>query len=507
LLVKNIYPSVLVFVSGAAVLAVELLGTRVLGPFYGVSLFLWSALITVTLLALSVGYAVGGRFADRGPTLARLCYLLLGAGTWLLLLPLFQAPVLRLTEPIGLRFAVLVAAFLLFAPPLTLLGMVSPYAIRLRTSNVDEVGRTAGDLYALSTLGSVLAALLTGFFLIPYVGVSRLTFLVGALLLAVAIVGLLIAKRVKAAGVASVILVPVALFSSGAATERADPEHGLLSVEHSPYAELRVVDVENTRYMLIDGGTHTIVDRLSYESYFPYVNVLDVLNQVVDEPGDLLLVGLGGGSVAKLFARQGWEVDAVEIDPVVTEIARRDFGLEESEARVFHDDGRHYLSSTPKTYDVIVLDAFGSSSIPFHLVTRESFALAAACLKPNGILAINIESVGWDDVLVGALAATLEEEFSEVLALPIAEPPDQLGNVVLCASSHKLQLAREIPGTPDRFSSLYDKNHAWDNRFRPDTEGAQVLTDDLNPVDIWSERINRVARAGLHDYFAEGVSW
>ena len=102
---QNLYLYVIVFVSGAAVLAIELLGTRVLGPFYGVSLFLWSALITVTLVALSVGYAVGGRWADRGPRFTRLCYPIAGAGLWLLLLPWLRIPVLQATEPIGLRFA------------------------------------------------------------------------------------------------------------------------------------------------------------------------------------------------------------------------------------------------------------------------------------------------------------------------------------------------------------------------------------------------------------------
>lgn len=507
MLPKNSYLAVVVFLSGAAVLAVEILGTRVLGPFYGVSLFLWSALITVTLTALSVGYVIGGRLADRGPTLARLCYLPLGAGTWLLLLPLLRAPVLHITEPIGLRFAVLAAAFLLFAPPLTLLGMVSPYAIRCRAASLGEVGRTAGDLYALSTIGSVVAALLTGFFLIPYVGVNRLTFLVGALLAVVALVGLFGARRHGLASAAAIVLAPLGVFDVSATGETPAPELGLLSVEQSAYAELRVVDVDNVRHMVIDGGTHTIVDAQSFESFFPYVHVLDVLNHIVDAPGDLLLVGLGGGSVAKLFARQGWRIDAVEIDSVVAKIAHRDFGLDQSEARVFHEDGRHYLTKTSKTYDVIVLDAFGSSSIPFHLVTQESFALARERLAPDGIFAINVECVGWDDVLVRSLAATLKTSFPRVIALPMAEPPNTLGNLVLLASARAIELTREIPQTPNRFSTIYHQNHAWDNRFEPDTEGAPVLTDDLNPVDIWSERINRVARKDLHEYFSDGLGW
>ena len=211
--------------------------------------------------------------------------------------------------------------------------------------------------------------------------------------------------------------------------------------------------------------------------------------------------------MAKLFARQGCQVDAVEIDPVVTRVARRDFGLTEAEARVHHADGRRYLDSVTETYDAIVLDAFGSSSIPFHLVTREAFDLAAERLAPDGVLALNVECVGWDDQLVRSLAATLRERFAHVVALPIAEPPDQLGNLILFASQRELDIAREIPPTPDRFSSIYDKNHAWDNRFAPEARDAVVLTDDLNPVDIWSDRINHAARRDLHGRFGEGLAW
>ena len=259
--------------------------------------------------------------------------------------------------------------------------------------------------------------------------------------------------------------------------------------------------------MLIDGGTHSIVDPTTYASDFPYVHVLDVTRYLFPEPGNLLLIGLGGGSVAKAFARHGWRIDSVEIDRVVTEIAYRDFGLTASETEIFHMDGRRYLTTTDERYDVIIVDAFGSSSIPFHLVTREAFALMAARLEPGGLVAINVESIGWRDILVRALAATLKQEFSEVVALPIAEPPNTLGNLVLLAANRELELIDELPPTLDRFSNAYPKNHAWDNRFEPDLSEVSVLTDDLNPVDIWSERINLAARKNLHAYFGPGLSW
>ncbi|HWO57967.1 MAG TPA: fused MFS/spermidine synthase, partial [bacterium] len=204
MLTAYIYTAVII--GGAAVLALELLGTRVLAPFYGASLYLWSALIAVTLAALSVGYALGGRWADRGPRLGRFAILFGLAGLWTLLIPLLRDPVLLLTEPFGLRVAVLVTAALLFFPPLALLGMVSPYAIRLKAAQLEEVGRTAGYLYSVSTAASVAAALAIGFFLIPNLGVTRLVAATGLLLLATALWGSMLARRLRSAPLAAAVL-------------------------------------------------------------------------------------------------------------------------------------------------------------------------------------------------------------------------------------------------------------------------------------------------------------
>ena len=506
-IMKNNYVYIVVSVSGASVLALEILGTRVLGPFYGVSLFLWSALITVTLAALALGYAIGGRWADAGPKLGRLCLLLLLAGLWVLVIPWLRRPVLGVAEPLGLRLAVLVAATVLFFPPLVLLGMVSPYAIRLKASGLDVVGRTAGNIYAVSTVASVAAALLVGFFLIPVVGVTRLTLGTGVLLVGTAIFGMTGKSRSKAA-------VLLLLFAAGAVAvltligpgDRASTA-GVLAIEQSAYGEIRVVESDGARLLLIDGGTHTSIDTASGESLFPYVDVLDIAKLFYDEPGRMLLVGLGGGSVVKRFAGEGWRVDAVEIDPVVTRMAREHFGLADEEAAVYHMDGRGFLATTGETFDLVIMDAFGSSSIPFHLVTRESFALIHSRLVPNGILAMNIEATAWHDIFVHSLAVTMQEVFGHVVALPIAEPPNTLGNLVLLASDRPLELDRDPPVPTDRFSPEYNRAHAWDNRFEVDPKGVPVLTDDHNPVDIWAEQINLVARRLLHEHFDPQVSW
>ncbi len=506
-----------VSISGASVLAIEILGTRILGPFYGVSLFLWSALIAVTLGALALGYALGGRWADRGPRVMRLAMLLALAGIWTALIPWLRTPVLLLVEPLGLRGAVLLASFVLFAPPLMLLGMVTPYAVRLRVTSVGEVGRAAGNIYAVSTLASVGAALLTGFVLVPEVGVRRLTVLVGVVLLAGAAIAAAAGGRSSRARLTPALVFLV--LGAGALWQmpRVVPaaRGNLLAVTQSPYGEIRVLDKNGLRHLLIDGSLHTQIDPATGESQFRYVVAMDLPKLMFERPGRALLVGLGGGSLAKSLARSLWTVDAVEIDPEVVRLAREYFGVEPDDATVFTMDGRRFLRADRGPYDLAILDAFGSGNVPFHLITREYFGRVKAALAPGGILALNLETRGWNDVLVRAVAATLDEEFAHVIALPTQEPPNTLGNVVVLASDRELTLPEAALPHPKDY--LYDPyqhwwvvqlNHAWDNRFHPDTEGAPVLTDDRNPVDVWGEEINLVARRGLHDFFSpDDLSW
>lgn len=504
-----LYP--VVSVCGAVVLALEILGTRILGPFYGVGLFLWSALITVTLAALSAGYLVGGMLADRRPSASLLFGILAVAGAWVVAIPWIREPFLHLEPVLGLRGAVLTSAAVLFFPPLALLGMVSPFAVKLGTRGLESVGRTAGRLYAVSTLAGVAAALLTGFVLIPQVGVRLLVVLLGLTLLATAALGMFTRRRSGTAVALLVALLPGAYLAVGAGQEEsADPDRGVLEVAESPYGELRVVDMNETRHLLIDGGIHSTVDVPTGTAYHQYTAVMELPRYFYPGGGRVLLIGLGGGSLARLYAEAGWEVDAVEIDGEVVRLAREYFGLQEQDAAVSIMDGRQYLAATGRSYDVVLLDAFGSSSIPFHLTTVEAFRLAASRLKEDGLCAVNLEAVGWKDPLVGLIGGTLREVFPHVLALPMAEPPDRLGNVILLASRRPLEPMREPERNnaedPNwRYGPGYARVHAWDNAFPP-PKGYPLLTDDRNPVELFAEPVNRAARAVLHEYFGGRVA-
>jgi predicted membrane-bound spermidine synthase len=495
---------VIVFICGGSILALEILGTRIIGPFYGVSLFLWSALISITLIALSVGYMIGGRLADRKESFNLLGVIIMIAGVITILIPVFRNSIIEMTESLGLRTAVLVSSFILFFPPLSLLGMVSPYAIKMRTRSLDEVGTRAGDLYALSTIGSVLAALLTGFVLIPNFGVVKLTLSIGTLLILTSIGAFILGRDFKMKMIILIVIFLISflplIFLSG---EHSADEEGIIKVEQSLYGEVRIMDIENIRYLLIDGGIHSAVDKENYINVLPYVYVLDISKNILNKAGDMLLIGLGGGSVVKSFYEDNWEIDAVEIDPVITKIAQEYFNLPLAFDNIYHQDGRTFLKNSSKKYDLIILDAFGSSAVPFHLTTVESFKLAKNSLADEGLLAINIEAFGWSDIIVESIGATLKELFRYVEILPIAEPPNTLGNIIILASDMELELKQPIERDltdPDyRFSADYEKNHSWENRFKPSAEG-MILTDDLNPVEIWSERINLQARKELHEF-------
>jgi spermidine synthase len=273
----------------------------------------------------------------------------------------------------------------------------------------------------------------------------------------------------------------------------------VLTLRQTPYGELRVVDDKGLRYLLLDGGMHTVVTAEDFSPRQEYVPVAELGTEWADHRGHALLVGLGGGALARALSYQGWTVDAVEIDSCVTRAAHDLFHLYPGMAHVYDADGRRFLRTTRDSFDLIVLDAFGSGGMPFHLMTREAFGEARARLTAHGALVLNVEALGWNEPLVRALATTLETQFREVVALPIAEPPDQPGNLVLVASDHVPDIAPARLGDP--VASLPDdqehwrvlqRMHAWNNRFVP--AAGRVLTDDWNPSDVRIEEINHVMR-------------
>jgi hypothetical protein len=267
-------------------------------------------------------------------------------------------------------------------------------------------------------------------------------------------------------------------------------------------AKVRVVDEGEFRYLLVDGIVRGAADTSLDLEYAPRnVNVIDLARRFRYDPGKALLVGLGDGAVARRYAEAGWTVDAVEADPGLIEAAERCFGLDSTRIRLARGDPRAFVAASADTYDVIVIDGRGPGETPCRLLAAEALALFAGRLTPEGVLAVDVRAAGWRDEIVRSVAATLGAVFPSVLALPIAEPPDQLGDVILLASKSALEIPADVPPPVDRFTADYDRFHAWENRFVPDTRGARILTDGGKPLCRMGKRIKVMERKQTREIF------
>ena len=418
-----------VLISGAVLMALEILGSRVLAPTYGSSVYVWGSLISTFLIALSAGYALGGRLADRMPSTGFLA-ILLAFGAVLILPSILLAP--QILEEIGRagwdpRWGALSAACVLFLPPSVVLGMVTPFAVRLRIRGTETAGTVAGRYSALSTAGSIAGTLATTFFLIPRFPVPALLLgLSGSLLICAAI---LMRDRV---GVALTLAGAAALVF--AAFRQAPPltigDEKILARRDTPYHHILVTESYGSRWMRFDTLTQSGVDLADPDrSVVGYEEAL--LAAVAFRPGirRACVIGLGGGSFSRHFARlhPDAEIDTVEIDPVVRELALEFFLYRESErVRTTIEDGRVFLSKPGPAYDLIVLDAFNSTGVPFHLTTREFFEIVRRRLSPDGIFAANFvgQLMGKEGRLFWATYRTIRRQFGQVY---VANPEIRAG--------------------------------------------------------------------------------
>lgn len=481
----------IVFCAGFASLGIELAASRLLAPFFGTSLLIWANLIGVILIYLSVGYWLGGKWADRDPRAQTLLLILAGAGLAVAVLPFIAAPLLSLAIPALAQFnaELGIVSFLgvvvLFAAPVTLLGCVPPFALRLAARDVNTVGATGGSLYALSTVGSILGVYLTVFWLIPTIG-TRLTFmLIAVVLLGVALLGFLQARRM----LLSLAAVALLLFAVGLAlvnrSTAIKPLPNVIYESESPYNFIQVIDENNLRLLTVNEGQ-------AYQSvYFPntvllggYWDLFLVTPYLTGSapPRSLLVVGLAAGTVSKQFAQvfPGIEMDGIEIDPDIVRVGRELFAMNEPNLHVQVDDGRAALRKTDRRYDVIVVDAYRQPYVPFHLATVEYYRELRAHLTERGVVAINAARTPDDARLVNALAATLKQVFPTVLLL---DYPNDTNTIILAAQDsialrdYQARLAQLQTAPLNQVAKIAIPN------VRVYDGSGMVLTDDKSAVE------------------------
>lgn len=482
----------LAFTGGLVSLGIEFAASRLLAPFFGQSLFIWGTLIGLILIYLTVGYYVGGRLADRRPQPRLLFRLTAAAALLTAAIPVVSRPILSVAQTgfaqlsVGLVLGSLVSVIVLFAAPVILLGMVSPFVIRLRIRQLETAGNAAGAVYALSTLGSILGTFIPVFWLIPSFGTRPTIFILAMTLGVISTAGLVESGRRRLYLLLPIAIVVLALFSGGSIRAAA---YGVRLYEtESAYNYIQVVQDGTERHLLLNEGqaVHSIYDptTLYTHGYWDDVLLAPYFGSGL-VPRRVALVGLAGGTVARQFtAIDGpMPIDGVELDPKIVDVGRRFFAMTEPNLHVIVADGRYWMATQAGRYDVILVDAYRQPYIPFYVTTREFFESAKAHLNPGGVLAINVGRTPTDNRLVDALSGTLTAVFPDVFVI---DTNQRFTNSVIYATSTPMTVDRFVARiqavTNPKLQPIVADALAGGNIRQAHPNGI-IFTDDLAPVE------------------------
>jgi spermidine synthase len=477
-----------VFAVGAASLGAEIAAARLLAPYFGASTVIWANTIATVLVALSAGYALGGRLADRRADLRGLCLIVLAAAVLLALVPFVADPFLRISVralgalSVGGFLGSLAAVLVLVAVPVLLLGTVAPYANRLSLSQVADAGTVTGRLYAISTAGSLVGTFLAALLLIPLIGTHR-TFLAFALVLALVAAPLAGSRRflIVPIVIAALLAVPVPAVGAGVAGARV-----ILATE-TPYQYARVLQFGNgERWLQLNEGVaiHSVYRPSSYltNGYWDDFLVLPYAKATgqVRPPASVAILGDAAGTVARAYGHfyPRTRVDAVEIDGELTTIGRRYFDLRGPRLHLYTADARPWLAASSARYDAIFVDAYRQPYIPFYLTTREFFASVRAHLHPGGIVIVNVGHVPDSDALERVVSATLRSVFGVVMRDAITGT-----NSVVMASTGLLSSERISAARSALAPELRDLAATAAGRLTTALNGGAVYSDDRAPVE------------------------
>lgn len=480
------------FTTGAAVMVIELVGSRIIAPSVGASIFVWTALIGIVLSSLSLGYALGGRLADRGANLKTLSTLLFLASIATAGIILFRS--IGMTTgflSVGLRFSSILIATLLFTPSTLILGMITPYVARLQISDVASSGKAIGNLYAVSTLGSIVGTFSGGFILISFFGSGKIILGTALVLLILSgIVGIISQKkRLPIETVVGVSLIILGLFTPGSAPVKGD----LVYDGDTIYRRVWIYDTEEATsgrpirlFTDTTEATHSGI-RLDApdELFFEYNRYFDLADFFSPNYSRALMIGGAVQTYPLFFSKEYPErtMDSVEIDPGLLPLARKYFNYTDPKnVRLIHEDGRIFLNNATTSYDVIFVDAFVSLlTVPFQLATTEAVSNMERLLTEDGVVIVNMISTleGPGNLFFRSMYSTYKSRFSNVYVFNASRVKSTTGisNLVLVATNNPL------PPTPP----FHSENESWqtllNSYYEKPIEPGLVLTDDFAPVE------------------------
>lgn len=484
---------VLTFASGTIVMALEIATSRILTPVFGSTIYTWGSLIGVILSGLSLGYYLGGRIADDHPNFEKICGIVFSVGLFIVGIPFFASSVVDFSlaiMPVS-QFTPLLATFLLLMLPSVLLGFVSPYVIKLGTKSLQKVGNISGNLYSIATVGSIFGTFVTVFVLIPNVTVNQIIFGLGIALIGSSLIGLKISPKLIALGILVILIVPWSSLSVNTISHNGT----LIFEKETMFSHLDVIEYADNRSLYLDGMRHSSMNmRDPLDLVIDYTEYFHLGMMFNPAAKDILFVGGGGFSGPKNFLAlyPDTKIDVIEIDPDVIDVAKTYFNLEANpRLQIFNDDARKHLSMFDKKYDVIILDAYATNYVPYHLMTHEFFQLLEKRLEPNGVIVSNLlgSIEGSHSALVRSVYKTMQETFPVSYVFPTEEKPVFLQNIMVVSSNQpyefdRLLLLEKSKNSPIDYLSdeLSREEHFYTGII--ETSDVPFLTDQFNPSEV-----------------------
>ena len=496
------YLHVTAFASGLVSLAVEMAASSLLQAHFGTATPVWATIIGLILLYLTAGYFIGGRWADRSPDPVTLYQIVAWAAFLVGLIPFVSYPVLQLA---GFGFTTFnafmlggsfVTVLILFSVPVTLMGCISPFVVRLAMADVESAGRTAGHIYAISTAGSFLGAFLPVLLLVPLIGTRDTFVLLSLFLLLVALIGLAFFNRRRLLLYLwmPLVILLLALLLRGQPVKAAE---GAIYETESTYNYIQVVEqADGCRYLLLnEGGVyHSVLcpDQLTTYGPWDYFLISSYFNPppyTPDRVESVAMIGLAGGTTARQFTEVygPLPIDGIEIDPRVVQVGREYFEMDQPNLNVIVADGRYALTRSERRYSVIVLDAYRLPYIPSHLTTVEFFQVVREHLTDDGVVTINVGRTPEDYRIVEAMVATLEQVFPSTHVIDVY---GSLNTVVVATVQHTVpeNLQANLAGL-EEYPFLYKTTERAIKSLHPVEPGPVVFTDDRAAIELMTNAL------------------
>lgn len=491
-------------------MAIEMAASRLLAPFFGSSIFVWTNVIGMVLIGLSAGYYIGGKYADKHPDELHFYQIIFIAGVLTGAIPVISQPVLQFsveafkTVSVSSFLLSLIATLILIAIPLFFLGFISPFAIRIETKKVKKAGQTSGRIYSISTVGSIIGVYIPALLTLPFIGTKKTIYMFAIFMLVIAVIGLRkqIFGKLKFLNqiyvIATAIIIVLALLPQGLIS----PKPNTIFECESAYNYIRVFREGNTTYLELNEG-------IAVQSV--YIGENELSGRVWDyfltcpnfneDTENVAILGLAGGTAVGYYYKfyPDVKIDGVEIDGKLIEVGRKYFNMTYDTLNAIEMDGRLFVKTTDKKYDVVIVDAYGHTYIPFHMATKEFFGEIKKILKPDGIVAINIAVLPESDQVKNVIGNTLLEVFPEVYAIPVGENILEIKNWLLIAPKNSMNLnqikanfsrtgnsADLLNITPSsdiqKYKDMLETSSVRISRFSRSED--IIFTDDITPIEI-----------------------